>query len=193
MMSSGRFATKRPYLTDWSVREVDSEPSRVFVGCSGRRFAVSETTADVAVFIEESPDLVWGALTDPKKIEKYYLGAEVDTDWKVGSPITWSGEWNGKSYADKGEILAVEPKRRLSYSHWSPLAGNPDHPDNYHVIDIFLDEADGGTAVRLTQSNQSGKVTEIDRQAKADYEKNWKTMLDGLKQVVEGESSPPLT
>ncbi|HEY3428298.1 MAG TPA: SRPBCC family protein [Acidimicrobiia bacterium] len=152
-----------------------------------------ETTADVAVFIEESPDLVWDALTDPTKIEKYYLGAEVETDWQVGSPITWSGEWNGKSYADKGEILAVEPKRRLSYSHWSPLAGTPDDPDHYHVIDIFLDEADGGTAVRLTQSNQSGEVTEIDRQGKADYEKNWRSMLDGLKKVVEGESAPPLT
>ncbi|MGH8957755.1 MAG: SRPBCC domain-containing protein [Acidimicrobiia bacterium] len=71
-----------------------------------------ETTADVAVFIEESPDLVWDALTDPKKIEDYYLGAAVATDWQVGSPITWSGEWKGKSFADKGEILVVEPERR---------------------------------------------------------------------------------
>ena len=152
-----------------------------------------ETTADVAVFIEESTDRVWDALTDPKKIEDYYLGATVETDWKVGSPITWSGEWEGKSFADKGEILAVEPERRLSYSHWSPLAGTADQPDNYHVIEILLDEADGGTSVRLTQANQSGEVSEDERQARTEYEKNWKTMLVGLKRVVENESAPPLT
>ncbi|MGH8959126.1 MAG: SRPBCC domain-containing protein, partial [Acidimicrobiia bacterium] len=64
---------------------------------------------------------------------------------------------------------------------------------NYHVIEIFLDEADGGTTVRLTQANQNGDVTENDRQARAEYEKNWKTMLDGLRRLVENESAPPLT
>ena len=154
---------------------------------------MNETTAEVAVFIEESPGQVWDALTDPKKIEDYYLGASVETHWQVGSPITWSGEWKGKSFVDKGEILAAEPEKRLSYSHWSPLAGTPDEPDSYHVIEIFLDPADGGTTVRLTQSNQNGEVTESDRQARAEYENNWKTMLEGLKRVVEGDSAPPLT
>lgn len=152
-----------------------------------------ETTADVAVFIEESPERVWAALTDLSKVEEYYLGAAVETDWKVGSPITWSGEVHGKSYSDKGKILTVEPEKKLSYSHWSPLAGTPDEPDNYHVIELFLDEADGGTTVRLTQSNQNGEITDDDKKARADYEKTWKTMLEGLKRVVENEGAPPLT
>ncbi|HEY7584777.1 MAG TPA: SRPBCC family protein [Acidimicrobiia bacterium] len=154
-----------------------------------------ETTADVAVFIEDSPDRVWDALTDPKKVEDYYLGATLETDWQVGSPITWSGEWQGKAYSDKGKILALEPERKLSYSHWSPLSGTSDEPDNYHVIEVFLNEAEGGTSVRLTQSNQSGEVTDDDRKARAEYEKNWRTVLEGLKRVVEdeGEGAPPLT
>ncbi|MGH8923436.1 MAG: hypothetical protein ACRDWA_02145 [Acidimicrobiia bacterium] len=80
----------------------------------------------------------------------------------------------------------------MSYSYWSPRAGTTDQPDKYHVVEIFLNGADGGIAVRLTQSNQNGEVSENDRQARAEYEK-WKTMLEGIKRVVEAESPPPLT
>jgi uncharacterized protein YndB with AHSA1/START domain len=109
----------------------------------------------------------------------------VQTDWQVGSPITWSGEWNGKTFEDKGEILIVDPERKLAYTHWSPLGGTADEPDNYHVVELTLDEADNGTQVRLTQANTTGRVTEADRLARADYEKNWTAMLEGLKKVVE--------
>ena len=151
---------------------------------------MAESTADVSVFIEAPPREVWDALTDPTKISEYYLGATVTSDWELGSPITWSGEWKGQTYEDKGEVLAVEPERRLSYSHWSPLSGTADKPDNYHVVDVYLTRADGGTAVRLTQSNLSGEVSEEDLKARDDYEKNWRTLLEGLKRVVEGDVTP---
>jgi hypothetical protein len=41
------------------------------------------------------------------------FGSEVTTDWKPGSPITWKGEFEGRAYEDKGEVIAVEPGRRL--------------------------------------------------------------------------------
>ena len=61
-----------------------------------------DTRADVSELMESNPAEVWDALTDPEKIRQYYLGADVTTDWKVGSPITWRGEWEGKTYSDKG-------------------------------------------------------------------------------------------
>ncbi|MGO4433808.1 SRPBCC domain-containing protein [Paenarthrobacter sp. RAF9] len=45
---------------------------------------------------------VWEALTDPALIKQYFLGTNVETTWRVGDPITYSGEYNGKSYEDKG-------------------------------------------------------------------------------------------
>ena len=45
---------------------------------------------------------VWEALTNPEIVKKYFFGTNVKTDWKVGSPIIWEGEWEGKSYRDKG-------------------------------------------------------------------------------------------
>ena len=145
-----------------------------------------ETTADVSQSIESDPAQVWEALINPEKIREYFLGAEVETDWKVGSPITWRGEWQGKPYSDKGEILDVEPFRHLAYSHWSPMTGSEDVAENYHRVDIDLTEVDGGTEVRLRQSNLLGGVTEGDRKSRAEFEKNWRSMLQGLRKVVEG-------
>ncbi len=42
------------------------------------------------------PEAVWAALTDPAKIRRYLFGTKTDCDWKVGSRITYSGEWQGK-------------------------------------------------------------------------------------------------
>jgi uncharacterized protein YndB with AHSA1/START domain len=146
---------------------------------------MNETTAEAAVDIIAPRREVWRSLTDPERIKEYYLGAEVQTDWQVGSPITFKGEWDGKSYEDKGEILEVEPERKLSYSHYSPTGGNPDAPENYHVVAITLEDRDGGTHVTLRQSNLRGGATDEDRANREQYEKNWKQMLDGLKETTE--------
>lgn len=37
------------------------------------------------------------------------MGTTVTTDWKVGSPIQYEGEFNGKKYKDKGEIKEIFP------------------------------------------------------------------------------------
>ena len=81
---------------------------------------------------------VWDALTRPEKVKQYMHGTEMSTDWKEGSPISWKGEWKGKSYEDKGQVLEVQPQRRLSYTHWSPMGGSEDKPENYHTVTYEL-------------------------------------------------------
>jgi hypothetical protein len=36
------------------------------------------------------------------------MGADVETDGKPGSPITWKGEYQGKPYEDKGELVEAD-------------------------------------------------------------------------------------
>jgi uncharacterized protein YndB with AHSA1/START domain len=146
---------------------------------------MSEVTASATVVVDQPRQKVWKALTDPDLVKKYFMGATVKTDWEVGHPITFSGQWKDKPFEDKGEILDFKPEKEMSYSHWSPLSGADDVPDNYHVVHIALDDANGGTKVTLEQSNLDGRVTEADRKSRADYEKNWKATLEGLKKVVE--------
>jgi uncharacterized protein YndB with AHSA1/START domain len=129
--------------------------------------------------IDAPPDKVWRALTEPELIKKYMFGSEVTTDWQPGSPITWKGEFEGREYEDKGEIIAVEPGQRLEVTHFSPLTGQEDRPENYHRVRYALQQITGGTSVRLTQDNSSS-AEEAEHSAA-----NWQMMLDGLKNVVE--------
>jgi uncharacterized protein YndB with AHSA1/START domain len=129
----------------------------------------------------DAPKLkVWEALTDPQLIKQYLFGTEVTTDWKVGSPITYKGEWEGKSYEDKGKILQVEPEKLLVSTFWSSLSGVPDLPENYQTVRYELSNEDGGTRLTLTQDNNAT------REAAEHSEQNWNMVLDGLKKLLEG-------
>ena len=100
---------------------------------------------------------VWDVLTDPEKLKELWFGAEVKTDWKQGSPITWSGEWEGKPYQDKGEVLEIDPGRLLKLTHFSPLTGQPDVPENYHTLVYTLDGDGTTTHLKLTQDNNGSE------------------------------------
>jgi len=136
-------------------------------------------TATSSVQVDAGPSAVWAGITDPELISKIFFGAQVDTDWQEGSPITFSGEWDGKPYVDKGEILRVEPERLFQYTYWSPLSGTDDATQNYATITFRLAPRDGGTELTVTQDNVA------DEAGRARAESNWQMVLDNLKQEVE--------
>ena len=132
-----------------------------------------------SITIEAPPAKVWQALVTPAAIKQYMFGTNVTSDWKEGNPITWKGEWQGKAYEDKGVIRQFKPNQALQYTHFSPLAGLPDKPENYHTVSIQLSPDGDRTRVSLTQDNNPTE------EARSHSEKNWKMMLDGLKKFVE--------
>jgi uncharacterized protein YndB with AHSA1/START domain len=135
--------------------------------------AHAETTIDIRA------DKVWNALTSPDLIKKYMFGATVISEWKEGSKIVWKGEWKGRSYEDKGKIMRIEPGKKLQYSHYRPLSGLDDKPENYHTVTITLNENNNRTHVRLEQDNNA------DEKSKEHSEKNWTMMLQSLKKLLE--------
>jgi uncharacterized protein YndB with AHSA1/START domain len=147
---------------------------------------MAENTAQVSKVIHANPSEIWKALTTPALLKSYFMGANVVSDFKVGSPITFSGEFKGRPYEDKGQIQTVEPEKKLAFSHFSPLSGQPDAPENYHLVTFDLAPTKGGgTQVTLTQANLMGGVKPSDENQRAEYEKNWTGVLDGLQRVVE--------
>jgi uncharacterized protein YndB with AHSA1/START domain len=123
--------------------------------------------------------VVWNALINPAMIKQFMFGTEAVSDWKQGSPIVWKGVWEGKAYEDKGMILSIEPQRRLQYSHYSPLSGAPDVPENYHTLTYELSEEGGSTRVALSQDKNA---SEEEREQSRGM---WEMMLASLKNVVE--------
>jgi uncharacterized protein YndB with AHSA1/START domain len=122
---------------------------------------------------------VWNALTDPELIKQYMFGTTVITDWKEGSSIIWKGEWQGKPYEDKGKIIKIESEKLLEVTHYSPLSGVSDIPENYHTVRYELTQEGDNTKILLTQDNNSSE------QEKEHSETNWNMMLEGIKKLLE--------
>jgi uncharacterized protein YndB with AHSA1/START domain len=135
--------------------------------------------AKAAITINATANKVWEALVNPLMIKEYMFGATVHSDWVKGSPITWKGEINGKQFEDKGEILAIEPGKKLQYSHYSPLSKLPDIPSNYHIVTIKLADEKGKTIITLEQDKNGSEKEQQEAQ------KNWNTMLQSLKKLLE--------
>jgi len=140
---------------------------------------IPNLVARATVTINAPRSAVWHALVTPSAIKHYMFGADVESDWNVGSPITWKGEFQGKKFKDKGVLLRVDPNRALRYSHFSPLSGLPDKEENYHIVDIQLASTGGPVEVIVTQDKNPTE------EAVAHAQKNWEAMLEGLKKYVE--------
>jgi uncharacterized protein YndB with AHSA1/START domain len=135
---------------------------------------------EVATSINASPDAVWQAMIEGAM----FPGTTIETDWKIGHPIVFSGEWQGKRFTDRGKIQSLSEASELSFTHWSQKSDSPERPPSYHLVQYLLEPAGQGTEVTLRQYNM-GEDTEIDEKTRAEYEKNWTMMLGGLKKTVE--------
>ncbi|MEI8279523.1 MAG: SRPBCC domain-containing protein [Bacteroidota bacterium] len=132
-----------------------------------------EINADIAT--------VWDALINPLIVKKYFYGTTVVSDWKPGSTIVYTGIWEGKPYADKGNVLAIEPEKSLKFNYWSNFSGIEDKIENYSVIDYEISTVNGMTRMTVTQTN-------ITTEAMAQHAgTGWETVLENLKKLLEAE------
>ncbi len=137
-------------------------------------------TATASTVINAPSTKVWAALTDPNLVRQYMFGTEVVSDWQVGSPLIYKGEWKGQTYEDKGTILEIEPNHILKATYFSSMSTLEDKPENYNIITYELTpESEGHTKLTVTQANNPSP------ESAAQSSENWKTILAGLKKIVE--------
>jgi uncharacterized protein YndB with AHSA1/START domain len=134
---------------------------------------------DIETTIAADPEKVWSALTGPNATVMPMT--KVETDWTVGHPIVFSGEWKGQSFEDHGQVKKVSEGREVIFTHWS---GNRPQPPDYHVVRYALSPDGNMTKVRLTQSN-IGPKAEVDDATQAEFAKTFGMMLDTLKKAAE--------
>ncbi|MEP7141770.1 MAG: SRPBCC domain-containing protein [Ferruginibacter sp.] len=136
-------------------------------------------TANSTINILSTSSAVWDALTKPELIRQYFYGTEAISDWREGSPIIFKGEWDGKSYEDKGTILIAEPDKLFRYAYWSSMSGIEDKPENYVTITYELFEDGGITTLDITKENFP------DEELKMHSIQKWRKVLNGLKALLE--------
>ncbi len=122
---------------------------------------------------------VWKGLTDKEMIKKYFFGTEVESDWKAGSTIIFTGSWEGHQYIDRGTILEIEKEKLIKYNYWSSMSGLEDKPENYAIIIYRLNTNNGQTSLSVTQEGFK------DRKACDHSAEGWKGVLRELKKLLE--------
>lgn len=135
--------------------------------------------AKASISIDATPAKVWDALTNPKLIKEYMFGTEVKSNWEEGDTILWKGEYEGKSYQDKGIIKKVEPMKVLQHTYLSSMSGKEDKPENYATVTYLLSKEGDKTLLSLTQDNNA------DEKAKEHSTKNWTMVLKKMKEIIE--------
>ncbi len=135
--------------------------------------------ASAEIKINTPVSKVWDALTNPEQIKKYFFGTNAISDWKVGSPLEFKGEWEGKEYHDKGTILKSEKDKLFQYTYLSSMSGKEDIPENYATVTYELSLKDGQTNLKILQD---GNDTE---ESKKHHEDNWSYMLKSIKDLLE--------
>jgi uncharacterized protein YndB with AHSA1/START domain len=140
---------------------------------------MSDLTTTKSTAIDAPIEEVWKALTTPELIKLWFFGVETETDWKVGSALVHRGEYRGKPYEDKGEIVQFDPPKRLVHTHWSDLSGKPDSPEEYQEVTWALADQDGATELTITERNLPSE------EAKAVSDESWGMVLGNLKELLE--------
>ncbi len=141
---------------------------------------IQNLTTERSIVIDANAESIWDVLTNPGKIKLYLFGSEVVTDWKVGSPVSFSRETNGTKYRDKGNILEVSHGTVLKFTYWSSQEGYADIPENYSIITYTFDK-ENDHSIKLKYCHEKIPI-EFERR---NQEKYLPGMLENIKRLAE--------
>lgn len=136
--------------------------------------------AEKSIEINAKAKKVWEVLTNPEKIKVFLYGTNTVTDWKVGSTISFEGEYNGQKYNDKGNVLENVEFKLLKYNYWSGFSGLEDKIENYSLVSYLIDNA-GENKVKFIWKQQGFKSEDN----KCHTENGLEAMLKQIKELAE--------
>jgi uncharacterized protein YndB with AHSA1/START domain len=132
-------------------------------------------------YIRTTPAKLWQALIDPEFTRQYWAETWQDSEWKPGA--SWKLMIPDGRVGDSGEILEIEPQRRLVLK-WRNEFKPELHAEGYSRMTCELEEQ--GESVKLTI------IHEMDKPGSKLIEgvsNGWPLILASLKSLLEtGES-----
>jgi uncharacterized protein YndB with AHSA1/START domain len=128
------------------------------------------------IYIKTTPERLWQAITDPEIRSKYNFGAAVRSDWAPGSRLEM-GSANAPGLLGEGEVLEVDPPRRLVHSMvalWS------DEAKSEGTSRVTWEIEPVGDSCRLTLTHD-----QLRDGASPEIYGGWPMILSGLKTWLE--------
>ncbi len=128
-------------------------------------------------YIKTTPQKLWQALTNPEFQRQYWVGMNINTDWKPGSD--WQLTFPDGSIADHGKVIECKPLKRIVLK-WKNVWKTGLGAEGFSrcVMDMEPNE----DAVKLTVTHSMGK--EKSKLIKA-VSGGWPMILSNLKSLLE--------
>jgi uncharacterized protein YndB with AHSA1/START domain len=146
---------------------------------------MAESQFVYVTYIRTTAEKLWKALTEPEYTRQYWMGTTQECAWKPGD--SWRILFADGRVADTGEIVEIEPKRRMVLK-WR------------HEIDAELrEEGYSRLTYELEQTGESVKLSLVHVMNKLDSKfikavsTGWPMILSSLKSLLETGESLELT
>jgi uncharacterized protein YndB with AHSA1/START domain len=128
-------------------------------------------------YIRTTPERLWQALTDPEFTRLYWNETWQESEWKPGA--SWRLMIPDGRVADSGEILEIEPERRLVLK-WRNDFKTELHAEGYSRMTCELEKQ--GDSVKLTIIHEIEKPGSKLIEAVSN---GWPMILASLKSLLE--------
>ena len=136
--------------------------------------------SEQGIEINSSKEKLWAVLTESEFTKQYMFNCAVESNWEIGSPITWKGNYQGYDAFQKGEILAIKPLELIKYSTFDPNFGLEDISKNYIHVSYLISE--NGDSIQLTIANETFDGND---ERMGHIKQGWEMVLPKIKEVAE--------
>jgi uncharacterized protein YndB with AHSA1/START domain len=138
---------------------------------------MAESRFVYVTYIRTTPEKLWRALTDPEFTRQYWCETVHESEWKPGS--SWRILIPDGRVADRGEIVEIEPQRRLVLT-WRNEFKPEFRAEGYSQLTYELEPMED--SVKLTVIHEIDKP----RSKLIDAVSNgWPHILSSLKSLLE--------
>ena len=138
---------------------------------------MARSTFVYETYIRSTPEKLWQALTTTELLKRCWMGASIESDWKVGSP--WRAMSPDGVVFDSGEILESVPQKRLVMkwqNEWKPeFKAEGDSRCIYEIEPL-------GMAVKFTITHS---IERPDSKFIASVTPAWPMVMSNLKSLLE--------
>ncbi|CAM5215871.1 putative protein YndB with AHSA1/START domain OS=Ureibacillus acetophenoni OX=614649 GN=SAMN05877842_106143 PE=3 SV=1 [Ureibacillus acetophenoni] len=148
------------------------------------------STFEYVTYIGTTTEKLWEALTSKEFTEKYWFGRKIQSDWKVGSQVTFLDE--NDDLADQGVLLNYHPHQQLSYTFlWVK-----DQTEREQTPKVTFTLQPMDQTVKLALKHEYLLPTDFydENSGFQGINNGWPAILSNLKTLLEtGETLPAVT
>jgi len=138
----------------------------------------AKLSVEIKRFIKAPRDRVYAAWTDPAQMRQWFGPENVQTrelvvDARVGGTFRWDLiNSDGEKMTMRGEFRELKSNERVVFSwQWED---DEDWENHISIVTVELDDADGGTELRLTHEQLPNE------ESRDGHTRGWNSALDKL-------------